>query len=307
VVLLDNARDAEQVRPLLPGAPDCRVLVTSRDALTGLATAGAHPVEVGLLDDAESHALLRARLGADRIDAEPHAAGDIVTLCAHLPLALAVVAARAAVHPTYTLAALATQLRDACGSLDEFAGTDPLTDPRAVFSWSYLRLSAPASRLFRLFGVQAGPDIGTRAAASLAALPAAGIRPGPGEPRVVGPRAVREQTLRRPQPTDAEEVPHLVGDHVTQRAGGLHPGEVGGVERDLTPHRQQRTRLGARPPPVRDPRLGEDVLVTVDGGTRCHDQHVVDHLAVDPRVRQIPDDHLHPPPVRVTRLRGHGR
>jgi len=177
LVVLDNARDAEQVRPLLPGAPGCLVLVTSRNQLTGLAAAGAHLVGVDLLDDAESHAMLRARLGADRIAAEPEATDEIIDLCANLPLALAVVAARAATNPTFSLAALAGQLRDARGSLDEFAGTDPATDPRAVFSWSYLRLSQPAARLFRLLGVHPGPDIGTRAAASLAGLPASKIRP----------------------------------------------------------------------------------------------------------------------------------
>jgi DNA-binding SARP family transcriptional activator/tetratricopeptide (TPR) repeat protein len=177
LVVLDNARDADQARPLLPGAPGCLVLVTSRNQLTGLAAAGAHPVGVDLLDDAESHAMLRARLGADRIAAEPEATNEIIALCANLPLALAVVAARAATNPTFSLAALAGQLRDARGSLDEFAGTDPATDPRAVFSWSYLRLSQSAARLFRLLGVHPGPDIGTRAAASLAGLPASKIRP----------------------------------------------------------------------------------------------------------------------------------
>lgn len=177
LVVLDNARDAEQVRPLLPGAPGCLVLVTSRNQLTGLAAAGAHLVGVDLLDDAESHAMLSARLGATRIAAEPAAVDEIIDLCARLPLALAVVAARAATHPTFSLAALAGQLRDARGSLDEFAGTDPATDPRAVFSWSYLRLSPAAARLFRLLGVHPGPDIGTRAAASLAALPAGKVRP----------------------------------------------------------------------------------------------------------------------------------
>jgi DNA-binding SARP family transcriptional activator/tetratricopeptide (TPR) repeat protein len=177
LVVLDNARDAEQVRPLLPGAPGCLVLVTSRNQLIGLAAAGAHLVGVDLLDAAESHAMLRARLGADRIAAEPEATDEIIGLCANLPLALAVVAARAATNPTFSLAALAGQLRDARGSLDEFAGADPVTDPRAVFSWSYLRLSPPAARLFRLLGVHPGPDIGTRAAAALAGSPAGRIRP----------------------------------------------------------------------------------------------------------------------------------
>ena len=177
LVLLDNARDEEQVRPLLPGASGCLVLVTSRNQLTGLAAAGAHPIAVDLFDDAESHAMLSARLGVDRTGAEPAATSEIIDLCARLPLALAVVGARAAAHPTFSLASLAGQLRHAHGSLDEFAGTDPVTDPRAVFSWSYLRLTPPAARLFRLLGLHPGADIGTRGAASLAALPAGKVRP----------------------------------------------------------------------------------------------------------------------------------
>jgi len=177
LVLLDNARDAEQVRPLLPGAPGSVVVVTSRDQLAGLVTAGAHPFVVGLLDDAEAHAVLRRRIAADRIAADPAAAAEIVGLCARLPLALAVVAARAATYPAFSLAALAGQLRDARGGLDEFAGSDPATDPRAVFSWSYLRLDPAAARLFRLLGLHSGPDIGTHAAASLAGLPAGRARP----------------------------------------------------------------------------------------------------------------------------------
>lgn len=173
LIVLDNARDAGQVRPLLPGARACVVVVTSRDQLAGLVTEGAHPLVVDLLDDAEAHAVLRRRIGADRLAADPAAADEIIELCAHLPLALAVVAARAATYPAFSLAALAEQLRDARGGLDEFAGADPATDPRAVFSWSYRWLDPAAARLFRLLGLHLGPDIGTRAAASLAGLPAA--------------------------------------------------------------------------------------------------------------------------------------
>ncbi|GHH42555.1 AfsR/SARP family transcriptional regulator [Lentzea cavernae] len=177
LVVLDNARDAGQVRPLLPGTPGCTVLVTSRDQLLGLAVAGAHLVEVGLFDDTESHAMLVARLGTGSVAAEPDAVREIIGLCARLPLALAVVAARAAGHPRFRLGALAAQLRDARGRLDEFASADSATDPRAVFSWSYLRLTPVAGRLFRLLGLHAGPEIGTPAAASLAALPAGKARP----------------------------------------------------------------------------------------------------------------------------------
>jgi DNA-binding SARP family transcriptional activator/tetratricopeptide (TPR) repeat protein len=177
VVVLDNALDAEQVRPLLPGAPGCLVLVTSRSVLAGLVTSGAEPFPVGLLERTEARDLLAARIGANRAAAEPAALHEIVTLCARLPLALAVVAARAATHPTFGLAALAGELRQARGSLDEFAGADPVTDPRAVFSWSYRQLTEAAARLFRLLGLHSGPDISTAAAASLAGLPPRQVRP----------------------------------------------------------------------------------------------------------------------------------
>lgn len=171
LVVLDNARDVEQVRSLLPGASGCLVVVTSRALLSGLVTAGARSVTVDLLDQGEARELLVSRLGADRVAAEPRAVAEIVELCARLPLALAVVAARAATHPTFALADLARELHETRGGLDEFAGTDPATDPRAVFSWSYRQLSDAAARLFRLLGVRAGPDLGTRAAASLAGVP----------------------------------------------------------------------------------------------------------------------------------------
>jgi DNA-binding SARP family transcriptional activator/tetratricopeptide (TPR) repeat protein len=177
LVVLDNARDTEQVRPLLAGTPGCLVLVTSRDLLTGLVAVGAEPLAVDLLGVGGSLELLAGRLGADRVAAEPVAVQEIVELCARLPLALAVVAARAATHPRFGLAELAAELREARGGLDEFAGADPATDPRAVFSWSYLQLNAEAARLFRLIGLHPGPDISTKAAASLAGFPVATVRP----------------------------------------------------------------------------------------------------------------------------------
>ena len=172
LVLLDNARDAEQVRPLLPGGPECRVLVTSRNRLSGLVTAvGAHVVTLDLLSDNEGRDLLVRRLGEDRLAADPQAVQDILTQCVGLPLALAIVAARAAAHSRFPLAALADQLREARGGLDAFDGEDPATDARSVFSWSYHSVSTGSARLFRLLGVHPGPDVSAAAAASLAGVP----------------------------------------------------------------------------------------------------------------------------------------
>ncbi|MCF0096818.1 tetratricopeptide repeat protein [Micromonospora sp. MH99] len=172
LVLLDNARDADQVRPLLVGSPTCLVLVTSRNRLAGLvATEGARPVGVDLLSAAEAWQLLARRLGAERLAVEPQAVDEIIERCARLPLALAVLAARSAANPAFPLATLAAELRGAPRPLDSFDGGDAGTDVQAVLSWSYRSLTPAAARLFRLFGCHPGPDIGVAAAASLAGLP----------------------------------------------------------------------------------------------------------------------------------------
>lgn len=168
LVVLDNASDAAQVRPLLPGAAGCLVVVTSRDDLTGLIADGAYPVGLDVLTDEESANLLGARVGVDRVAAEPGAVDEIVARCAGLPLALAIVAARAAQHRHFPLAAFAAELRT-----NAFAGTD--LEP--VFSWSYRGLGEPAARLFRLVGAHPGPDLAAPAAASLAGVAPARVRP----------------------------------------------------------------------------------------------------------------------------------
>ncbi|HEX6854735.1 MAG TPA: BTAD domain-containing putative transcriptional regulator, partial [Streptosporangiaceae bacterium] len=172
LVVLDNARDAEQVRPLLPGSPGCLAIVTSRSDLAGLVAAeGAYPVSLDLLAPAEAGELLARRLGEARVASEPAAVSEIIERCARLPLALAIAAARAAARPGFPLAAIAAGLRGATATLDPFGGADPATDVRAVLSWSCRLLSADAARLFALLGLHPGPDISAPAAASLAAIP----------------------------------------------------------------------------------------------------------------------------------------
>lgn len=170
LIVLDNARDAAQVRPLLPGASGCAVLVTSRGRLGSLvATQAAYPVNLDVLTAAEAHELLERRLGAERLAAEPGEAADLAELCAHLPLALAIAASRAVLHPAMPLASLTAELRDAgarTAALD--AGDD--VSISAVFSWSYGHLSVTARRVFRLLSVHPGPDISVAAVASLAAV-----------------------------------------------------------------------------------------------------------------------------------------
>ncbi len=168
LVLLDNAHDPAQVRPLLPGSPGCLVLVTSRNELTGLIAAdGARPLTLDVLSDAEAYQLLAARLGTQRLDAEPAAATELISLCARLPLALSIAAARAAVRPHLRLTALAAEFRETSTRLDALSSGEDATDARAAFSWSYHQLSGPGARMFRLLGLHPGPDITAAAAASL--------------------------------------------------------------------------------------------------------------------------------------------
>jgi DNA-binding SARP family transcriptional activator/tetratricopeptide (TPR) repeat protein len=170
LIVLDNARDAPHVRPLLPGSPGCLVVVTSRNQLIDLAAAdGAHLVSLDLLSADEAQRLLARRLSLGRVTAEPAAVCEVIGACAGLPLALSVVAARAAANPRVLLAGLAEELQESRGGLDALDAGESQTNVRAVFSWSYHALSPPAARLFRLLGLHAGPDVGVSAAASLAA------------------------------------------------------------------------------------------------------------------------------------------
>jgi DNA-binding SARP family transcriptional activator/tetratricopeptide (TPR) repeat protein len=166
LLILDNARDAAQVRPLLPGGPGCMALVTSRARLTGLAvTDGARLAPLGPLSRAEARELLAAG-GAAEDPAAP-AADEIIDRCGRLPLALAIVAARAQSVP---LSRLVAELRGPgrLAALSVLDAGDPAADVRAVFSWSFRALSPAAARLFRLLGLHPGPDISVPAVASLA-------------------------------------------------------------------------------------------------------------------------------------------
>jgi tetratricopeptide (TPR) repeat protein len=135
-----------------------------------VASKGAHPVVLDLLTHDEARDLLASRLGRDRVAAEPAATGDLIELCTRLPLALGIAAARAAIRVGLPLAETAAELRDAGRPLDGFDVGDAATSMRAVFSWSYRKLSSPARRMFRLLGVHPGPDISAAAAASMADL-----------------------------------------------------------------------------------------------------------------------------------------
>jgi tetratricopeptide (TPR) repeat protein len=177
LLFLDNARDVEQVRPLLPGSASCFVMVTSRNQLGGLVAAdGARPMSLSLLSGGEASELLARYVSQQRVDAEPDAVRRLIDRCGRLPLALAIVAARAAMSPHLPLQALADELRNEPDVFDALDIGDPTTDVRAVFSWSYRALTPQTARTFRLLGLHPGPDIIVEAAASLTGNPVGTVR-----------------------------------------------------------------------------------------------------------------------------------
>ncbi len=182
LIVLDNARDEQQVRLLLPASAGTLVLITSRSQLTGLVAAdGARLLSLDVLAHGEATELLATRIGPARAAAEPGAVSEIADVSARLPLAVAIAAARAATRPGLPLAALADELRNASGRLDALDAGDPAASVRAVFSWSVRQLSREAARMFRLLGIHPGPDIGGPAAASLAGCDPARARRDLGE------------------------------------------------------------------------------------------------------------------------------
>lgn len=177
LVVLDNAADTTQVVPLLPGSPTCAVIVTSRRRLGGMiARWGAGHVGLDPLADAEARDLLAARLGAERMRAEPQAVAELVARCDGLPLALAVVTGRVAARPQFSLAALAAEFRDAASRLAALDDEDPEGSLPAVLSWSFRTLHLDQRMTFCLLGIAPGPDIDLNAAASLLGRPVAEVR-----------------------------------------------------------------------------------------------------------------------------------
>ncbi|MFL6122598.1 ATP-binding protein [Actinophytocola sp.] len=170
LVLLDNARGEEQVRPLLPGTPLCPVLITSRETLSGLVIHhDATVIGLDLLTTAESVHLLRELVGP-RVGQEVAAAERLVDLCGRLPLALRVVAENARVRPEVPLASLVEELVDEHDRLEELDGPDPRSAPRGVFSWSYRQLPVDVAAVFRAVGLFPGRTFDANIIAALSDL-----------------------------------------------------------------------------------------------------------------------------------------
>ena len=166
LVVLDNARDADHVRPLLPAAAGCLAVVTGRTEPVGLAADGATTIGPDVLTVAQARELLSRRIGASRVAAEPAAAEALVAACGRLPLALCLVAARAATHATFPLSVLVDQVR--AEGVGLAAGDRSV---RSVFSSSYRALDRAAATMFRLLGVGPAVELSLFAAASLAGVP----------------------------------------------------------------------------------------------------------------------------------------
>jgi DNA-binding SARP family transcriptional activator/tetratricopeptide (TPR) repeat protein len=177
LVVLDNARHAGQVRPLLPGSATSVVVVTSRNRLTSLVAAeGAVPLLLELLDAGEARELLAQRLGTNRLTEDALAVDEILRHCDGLPLALAIMSARIAASSRTPLGAVTAKLRHIDHRLNTLADDTPRTDIQAVFSWSYHSLTSDSARLFRSLGLHPGADLSAATAASLAGSPVARVQ-----------------------------------------------------------------------------------------------------------------------------------
>ena len=167
LVLLDDARDAAQVRPLLPGSPGCAVLVTSRSKLAGPGT--GLQVDLEVMEPAEARALAARIVGGERLDAEPEAVRELLAACGYLPLAVRIVAARLASRPSWTVASLVKRLADRRRRLAELRVADLAVE--AVFQLGYNQLDAAQRRAFRLLALPECPTLSREAAAALLGLP----------------------------------------------------------------------------------------------------------------------------------------
>jgi DNA-binding SARP family transcriptional activator len=175
LTVLDDARDAAQIRPLLPGSGSCAVIVTSRHRLYDLV--GSQLVDLDVLDDREAANLFTRIIGAERAEAEPGAVHDVLAVCAGLPLAIRIAGARLTARRGWSVRTLADRLANQRRRMDELAAGDLAV--RAAFQVSFDALHRPApgdgidpARVFRLLGVWQGPSISLQAAAALIGEPA---------------------------------------------------------------------------------------------------------------------------------------
>ncbi|MEU0509558.1 tetratricopeptide repeat protein [Amycolatopsis sp. NPDC006125] len=172
LVLLDNAADEAQVRPLLAAATGCLTLITCRRALAGLES--ARWLWLRPLETADASALVAAIAGPDRVRAEPSAAAELAELCGNLPLAVRIAGNRLATRPHWTIAYLVDQLRDESTRLAALSAGDLRV--RSAFEMSHRRLSPAARLVFRRLAVIPGPDFGADLATVATGMAAPDVR-----------------------------------------------------------------------------------------------------------------------------------
>ncbi|WP_146108289.1 tetratricopeptide repeat protein [Actinokineospora auranticolor] len=262
LVVLDNARDVDQVRDLLPAGSRCAAVVTSRAELTGLIVLGVRRIGLSHLGSRDAKSLIAGRLGGP---ADASALSGLAAQCGGLPLALAVAAGRAAERTSFPLSALVAELRTERRRLDVLDTGDPGTTVRSVFSWSYQALSPSAQQMFRLLGATPGADIGFPAVVSL-------MGEAPGWTRGVLGELTRANLLEEHLPgryrlhdllseyareclvVDEQQLPvERLLDHY------LHT--TAAADRVLSPHRLRRDPLPPRPGAVvREPQDYESAV-----------------------------------------------
>ncbi|HEV7654420.1 MAG TPA: BTAD domain-containing putative transcriptional regulator [Mycobacteriales bacterium] len=220
LVLVDNARDPGDVRPLLPAGPACAAIVTSRSSLGGLvARDGAHRIDLDVLPDPDAVRLLTELVGA-RAEADPASTGALAAQCSRLPLALRLVAERVAGDPATPLPDLVRELADERHRLEVLdASGDDRTAVRDVFSWSYRQLEPGTARVFRLAGLHPGTELDAYAAAALAGEPV-------GTARAALDRLARAHLVHRVRPDR-----YGLHDLLRAYAAGLAEGDEAAVGR----------------------------------------------------------------------------
>jgi DNA-binding SARP family transcriptional activator/Tfp pilus assembly protein PilF len=221
LIVLDDARNAAQVRPLLPGTGSCAVIVTSRHRLSDLA--GSRLIDLDVLDDPEATELFIRIIGAERADAEPDAVRDVVAICAGLPLAIRIAGARLAARRGWKIRSLANRLADQRRRIDELTAGDLAV--RACFQVSFDALArgksgggADPASLFRMLGLWQGPSIGLHGAAALAGQPEALV----GDSLEV---LVDAHLLESPAP-DRYRLHDLLRDYAAERARADEPAQA---------------------------------------------------------------------------------
>ncbi|WP_380282800.1 BTAD domain-containing putative transcriptional regulator [Kitasatospora purpeofusca] len=295
LVVLDNARSAEQVRPLLPGAPECLTVVTSRSGLAGLtARDGARPLALDLMPARDAVALLDRVIGGRRARSEPTAVTELAAVCGRLPLALAIAASRLAERPGRTVADHVAELRDTGDRLTALAiDGDATSAVRAALDLSYRALPATARALFRLLALAPGPGLSAAAAAALRGERTAAVRPVLEQLTTAhllthegGDRYRLHDLLRLYAAERADaETGRAVRTAARERLGTWYLHHADAAARLLTPHRR---RIPLPPP---GPWYEPPAFTTAAGAQRwCESEHTHVLRVVRAAAADGPDD-----------------